>query len=288
LIEKSFTEYEAMMYQQALKFCWFEMDSLRKQYQDMVSSMENMHPDCIKRFIEVQSIILSPICPHYSEFLWRMVKELDYEVSAVKTFGHVAKTTWPKVSAPFDKVLARKYEVLQSDMRGFRLGKEQVMAEKTKKNKEFAGKITGAVAYVAKEYKPWQQVILAYLKTVPLNATKTGPADPKGWSKGLRDSAEFKAFAKDEVKKAMPFAAYIINDEMSSRGMDALDLQLPFDEAGMLDERIDLIKKQLNIEDFKIVIADQAGANKDARDSSEKITMAQPAKPSIVFFFDTD
>jgi leucyl-tRNA synthetase len=276
------------MYQSALKYCWFEMDSLRKQYQDMVGSMEAMHPDCVKRFIEVQSIILSPITPHYAEFLWRMVKELDYETTQLKTFGHVAKTLWPRVSAPFDKVLARKYEVLQSDMRSFRLAKEQVMAEKTKKNKEFTGKITGATVYVAKEYKPWQQVILAYLKTVELNDTKTGPKDPKGWSKGLRDSAEFKAFAKDEVKKAMPFAAYIINEEMSSRGVDALALELPFNEAGMLEERSNLIKRQLNVEDFKIAIADQAGANKDARDSSEKITMAQPAKPSIVFFFDTD
>ena len=87
-----------------------------------------------------------------------------------------------------------------------------------------------AVIYIAKEYKPWQQAILNYCKTVPLNDTQTGPADPKGWVKELRGEDFFKTFTKDENKKAMPFAAFVMNDEMAARGTEALDLQLSFDE----------------------------------------------------------
>lgn len=32
-----------------------------------------MHKDLILRFIEVQAIILSPICPHFAEKVWKLL-----------------------------------------------------------------------------------------------------------------------------------------------------------------------------------------------------------------------
>jgi len=280
LIDESYKKYEIMMYHDALKYSWFEMENLRKSYEDLTGGV--MHPDCLRRYIKVQSVILSPICPHFSEHLWRNVNEL-YETSASGTFGHVARTAWPTPSAPFDPVLKRKYEVLLKDMRSFRIAQEAVITGKKKKDKSFAGKATAAVVYVAKEYKPWQTVILNYLREkVELNETKTGPKDPKGWSKGLRELEEVKAFDKNVQKQYMKFAAFVAGEEMGARGVDALQLELPFDELAMLTERLDLLKKQLGISD---IVIRNAADGKEARDETESFEQAEPAKPAIQFFF---
>merc|ERR1712130_1078020 len=129
---------------------------------------------------------------------------------------------WPFPTAEFDKVLHRKFEVLEKDF-------------------DFSTMISKAVIYVAKDYKEWQKAILTFCQSVPLNDEQTGPADPKGWAGELRNSEAFKSLSKDDAKKAVPFASFMMRDEMSVRGPSALDLQLPFDELEMLKARAEVI-----------------------------------------------
>ena len=124
------------------------------------------------------------------------------------------------------------------------------------------------------------QAILSYCQTVPLNAEQTGPADPKGWVAGFRDSEAYKSFSKEEQKKAMPFASFMVRDEVSIRGPSALDLELPFDEAEMLAQRVDLIKFQLQLKEVEIR---DAVAGKAEGDDTAKADQAQPAKPTMAF-----
>ena len=74
-----------------------------------------------------------------------------------------------------------------------------------------------------------------------------GPKDPKGWQGGLQKSDFAKALPKNEAKGLMPFASFMVRDEMAIRGAEALELQLPFDELEMLSQRVDLIKSQLKV-----------------------------------------
>lgn len=32
-----------------------------------------MRKDLVMRFIEVQAILLAPICPHWSEYVWKLI-----------------------------------------------------------------------------------------------------------------------------------------------------------------------------------------------------------------------
>ena len=118
--------------------------------------------------------------------------------------------------------------------------------------------------------KPWQVNILNYCKTIELNETQTGPKDPKGWIKGMREQEFFKGLTKEENKKAMPFAAFMMNDEMSIRGPEALALELPFDEKDMLEARLDLIQYQLGIKDIVLRHASE-GAHEEAHGMLEVV-----------------
>eukprot|EP00392_Amoebophrya_sp_AT5.2_P008070 g8089.t1 len=133
---------------------------------------------------------------------------------------------------------------------------------------------------VALEYKCWQKAILEYCQTVPLNEAGTGPRDPKTWVTGLRNAEFYQNFSKDEMKKAIPFASFMMKDEMAIRGKEALETELPFNEQEMLAEKVGLIQKQLGVGEIVFrFVAD----GKIEGDNSDKINNAQPAKPAICF-----
>ena len=119
LITKSFAAYENCVYMDVLKYAWFGMETLRKQYCNW--SKDDWHPECIQRFLRVQVLLLSPICPHICEHIWTAVLKEEVEF---------ASAAWPQESAPFDTVLARQFAVLEKDLREFRLAKEQVIKER--------------------------------------------------------------------------------------------------------------------------------------------------------------
>lgn len=57
-----------------------------------------MHADLVRKYIELQTILLSPICSHLCEHIWR--KLLKHKES-------IFKGTWPsKVEAVDQKILA--------------------------------------------------------------------------------------------------------------------------------------------------------------------------------------
>ena len=71
--------YDNMMFKEALKSGFFELQSARDRYRE-VSASESLHSGLIMRFIQVQLILLSPICPHICEHIWTTV------------LGHVIRT----------------------------------------------------------------------------------------------------------------------------------------------------------------------------------------------------
>eukprot|EP00392_Amoebophrya_sp_AT5.2_P008071 g8090.t1 len=151
LVEKSFKAYEDMRFKDALKYCWYEMENLRKTYCNLTD--DDVHPGSIVKFLEVQALILSPIAPHFCENLWsRLLRKRE----------PLTKAKWPFPVEKFDKLLHRKFEVLEKDLRDFRMAKVNLQNEKKKKQKDwdFDAVVKKACVYVALEYKPWQKAIL--------------------------------------------------------------------------------------------------------------------------------
>ncbi len=47
----------------------------RDKYREL--SMEGMHHDLVFRFIEVQTIMLAPVCPHLCEHIWELLGKVS-------------------------------------------------------------------------------------------------------------------------------------------------------------------------------------------------------------------
>ena len=69
-INKSKENYENMLYREVVKSSFFAFQAARDRYREMTT--EGMHWDLIFRFIEVQVLLLAPICPHICEFIWKL------------------------------------------------------------------------------------------------------------------------------------------------------------------------------------------------------------------------
>ena len=69
-----------------------------------------MHIDLIMRFIETQTLILSPICPHICEYIWGTLLGKEKLIVC---------SDWPKVQ-PIDEVLLRSFDYLVDATHDFR------------------------------------------------------------------------------------------------------------------------------------------------------------------------
>ncbi|CAL1168475.1 unnamed protein product [Cladocopium goreaui] len=261
-LENAHTAYRKMLFTDALRCVWYDLENLRSQYSILTNG--DVHAEVVERLLESQTITLSPIAPHFCENLWRNVLKKD---------TLVVKQRWPE-SKEIDAFLARQYALIQGSLRSFRLQLEKFKSPK-KKSKEVPPKPTHAIIFVAKNYKPWQMEVLKVLQGIELNEDNE-PME-KNFMGQLREAESIKAFPKQTMKQAMPFASFVMSKEVKARGAEALELELPFDEAAMLRDLSDVIKSQLGVQELQIVSSTEEVGFDLQRDA------ATPAKPQIVF-----
>lgn len=60
--------YDEMKYKQALKFGFFELQSIKEDY--FIAKSGKLNPYILMRFLEAQLLIMAPITPHFSQFCW--------------------------------------------------------------------------------------------------------------------------------------------------------------------------------------------------------------------------
>src|SRR5277367_3276304 len=76
LIAQTIAHYDATNYKSALKTGLFDYQNARNWYRDVTGG--DMHRDLVLRFIETQTLLLAPIAPHWSEYIWREVLKKVY------------------------------------------------------------------------------------------------------------------------------------------------------------------------------------------------------------------
>jgi leucyl-tRNA synthetase len=86
-----------MLYREVVKSAFFEFQAARDRYREM--SMEGMHRDLVFRFIEVQVLLLAPICPHICEHIWKLL-------------GHVSSFEYVRVCRAFSLAHSLKAHLL--------------------------------------------------------------------------------------------------------------------------------------------------------------------------------
>ncbi|XP_060942051.1 leucine--tRNA ligase, cytoplasmic [Limanda limanda] len=239
-ILKTDQHYDRMMYKEALKSGFFEFQAAKDKYREL--AIEGMHRDLVFQFIERQTLLLAPICPHLCEYTWGLLGKT----------GSLMKASWP-VAGPVDEILIRSSQYLMETAHDLRLRfKAYMVPPKSKKgDTKPPAKPSHCNIYVAKSYPPWQHSALSLLGKHYKSNNGVLP-DNKVIATELGALPELKKY----MKKAMPFVA-MIKENLEKNGSRVLDLELEFDERAVLMENLVYLTNSLELEKIDILFASE-------------------------------
>nr|GMC75352.1 leucine--tRNA ligase, cytoplasmic-like [Ipomoea batatas] len=240
--EKNYGEY---MFREALKTGFYDLQAARDEYRLSCGS-GGMNRDLLWKFMDVQTRLIAPICPHYAEYVWKELLKKD---------GYCIKSGWPKAEAP-NLTLKKANKYLQDSIVSMRklLQKQVSGSKKGNINVNAQNKPTVGLIYVNEQYDGWKMECLNILRRKFDMASRTFSPDKEILSE-LQQSAIAKEGNFKQIQKlCMPFLRFK-KDEVMAVGIQALDLRLPFGEIEVLETNSDLIKRQLGLERLEILSA---------------------------------
>ena len=173
--------------------------------------------------------------------------------------GLAVQAPWP-VAEEEDKILTRQAQFLRATLKKTR-------SQVGKAKKAFAK----ASVVVADSYPQWKVDTLTWMQD-QYDESITG-SFPATFMKDLKAWAGANVSDKKQMKFTMQFAAFMKN-EVAEVGKVALDVQLPFDQASILNESLQYLKSQLNLENLDVVKVDAAEGIPDR--VAEQVTPGSP------------
>ncbi|CAN6981185.1 unnamed protein product, partial [Brassica rapa subsp. trilocularis] len=272
--------YKDCLFREALKNGFYDLQAARDEYR-LSCGIGGMNHDLVLTFMDVQTRLIEPICPHYAEYVWRKL---------LKKEGCVVTAGWPASNEP-DLVLKGANKYLQDSIVLMRklLQKQLLGSKKAAKKAQVTAvaeeKLKGLV-YVNEQFDGWRAHCLNILQSKFDQQTRSFAPDAEILAE-LREVLQKEGQAenfKQIQKLCMPFLKFK-KDEAIAIGGQALNLKLPFGEMEVLQSNMDLIKRQLGLEEVEIYSAsdpnDVAKAGPHA--SLLKQNPPSPGSPTAIF-----
>ncbi|KAK8634180.1 hypothetical protein V6N13_015008 [Hibiscus sabdariffa] len=276
MTEKNYRDY---MFREALKTGFYDLQTARDEYRFSCGS-GGMNCDLVWRFMDVQTRLITPFCPHYAEFVWRELLKKD---------GFVVKAGWPTADSPDLKLKSANKYLQDSIVLMRKLLNKQILGSK-KPNKKGApvtqlseDKLKGLI-FVNEQFDGWQAECLQILQSKFDSHTKTFASDGE-IMKALQESTVGQAADFRRIQKlCMPFLRFK-KDEAIKIGAQALDLKLPFGEIEVLRENLDLIKRQLGLQEVEVLSFTDPDADEKAGSLASLLRQNSPSpgNPTAIF-----
>lgn len=76
-INQTDDNYNKMLFKEALKTGFFELQAARDKYRELCSE-GGMHAELVTLYIEIQAKLMSPICPHVAEYVWELLGNVRF------------------------------------------------------------------------------------------------------------------------------------------------------------------------------------------------------------------
>lgn len=266
--------YEKMLYKDVLKYGFFELQTARDNYRELCSEFEQMNLRLIKRFIEVQAILLAPICPHICDYVFQLLHPNKTIMNA----------KWP-IAGKIDQSLIDSCNYLMETAHDFRLRLKSYTSQ------QISGKSKGAVSqtpltpthatiFVARSYPSWQTFVINELKKLFLANNRSLP-DNKQLATHFKDRKEID---KKYQKKLMPFVIHLKELLNESGDATSIDQHLSFDEYQVLQFNQEYLRRSLNVEQIDIHFTDD---NRIDTTTLNNLDDVLPGKPLIHFRHET-
>lgn len=279
LVAETREHYENTMYKSAVKSGFYDLQLARDSYREQCRAAGiGMHADLVRRFIELQALLITPICPHWAEYVWLEILQKD---------SSIQNALYPTVSSP-DPVLVAIRDYVKNTTSNISQTESRQM-KKMAKGKQTAFDPTKSkklTVFVAEKYPEWQQ---RYRDTFQRHFETEGNSDLKGVATQID---------KKEMKKAMPVLQSLKKrlDAGENPGR-VFEKQLPFKEVDVLREMVPGLRstvRKLEIvevirlrDDGKGEVAFSAGIQGDASREGEVVdgfgSDVTPGSPASAF-----
>lgn len=265
LAEKTKDAYSNFIYRDALKNCFFDYITARRNYVQMCQG--DLDYEALRMYHETFCRIANPIVPHISEYIWS---------SVLKAEGSLVSERWP-VLPPVDWALHRQAKLLYKNLEEFRKSKEKSLATmRKKKGDKDLQDFKGAVIYVAKKYPELNQKVLEALKEADVLETTISE---KEIIKNLSSSDLVKNASPADKKAILAFASFQLK-EVALVGASALLLELPYCELEFLRSLESFIKQSLEVKELHILPHMETHEN----DNTTIRQSAFPGRPSVFYY----
>ena len=274
--------YSNYMFREALKTGFYDLQAARDEYR-LSCGASGFNRDLVRRFMDVQTRLLAPICPHYTEFIWREILKKD---------GFVVKAGWPTADAP-DLTLKSANKYLQDSIVLIRKLLQKQLSGSKKGNKKGTPvavpteiKFT-CLVYVNEQFDGWKAECLNILQNSFNEDSRTFAPDSEIMAALQQSSVGQSSDFKRTQKLCMPFLRFK-KDEAIALGAQALNLRLPFGEIEVLRENLDSIKRQIGSKEVvDVEILSAADADSLAKAGSHASLLRDnppsPGSPTAVF-----
>ncbi|CAF2869881.1 unnamed protein product [Rotaria sp. Silwood2] len=262
--------YEKMLYKDVLKYGFFQLQIARDNYRELCSESEQMNLHLIKWFIEIQAILLSPICPHICDYVYQFLHPGTTIMNA----------KWP-TAGKVDQSLIHSCHYLMNTSHDFRIRlKSHITQQTSAKSKGAKTQPTHATIFVTRSYPSWQIFVINELKQLFLLNNQSLP-DSKQLAVHFKDRPEID---KKYQKKLMPFVIYLKDLFEKSGDITSLDRHLLFDEYQILQFNQGYLQRSLNLEKIDIRLTDGNDIDTTTLSNLDDIL---PGKPLVYFRLET-
>uniref|UniRef100_A0A0D9WE92 leucine--tRNA ligase n=1 Tax=Leersia perrieri TaxID=77586 RepID=A0A0D9WE92_9ORYZ len=272
--------YDAFMFRDALKTGFYDLQAARDEYR-FSCGIGGMNRELLWRFMDVQTRLITPICPHYAEHVWQKI---------LKKEGFVVRAGWPIADDP-DSTLRMANKYLQFCMVLMRksLHKQESCHKDAKKGAAASttlvkNKLSVGLIYVNEHYDGWKEQCLRVLRDKFDGKTRSFAPDEDIIDALVNCSFGQEQNVKQVQKLCMPFIKFK-KDEAQNIGFQALEPKLPFGEMEILEENKEQIKRQLGLDHIEILSSsDEAAASRAGSYASVlRKNPPSPGNPIAIF-----
>ncbi|PAV80153.1 hypothetical protein WR25_19942 [Diploscapter pachys] len=251
--------YEGTNYKDALKLGFYDYQNTLTMYREMCGGLDsNLHEQLVFRFLETQALILSPICPHVTEQIWKLIGKEGFIVNAL----------WPSGTDDVDVVLLKQGEFIRETVWTFRQELKKYMFPK---KRDPLPQPTEGLIWIAKEYPMWQKIVLQNLETLAKENNGQFP-DNSVIAKTLGKEEALKKFSK----KTMPFVV-VVKEEFARKGMAALKVACEYDQVEILNINKEYLLNSLDLDYIIMKFTDEPDTPQALQDT------IVPGRPHITF-----
>lgn len=220
----------------------YDFTSARDFYREATTAGGvGMHKDLVRKYVEYQAILLSPVAPHWSDYIWSEVLNKP---------DTIQNALWPKVPEPLAQLtVARDY--VRATSSAITSAEGAQLKKKSKgKTVAFDPKLPKKLTiFAAASFPEWQDQCIELVREEFEKSKLVDDKDLIARVKKMRDP-----------KKAMPFVQNLKRSLQSGKPPSSVfDRTLPFDELKVLEDMVVGLKKTTGCEDIEVILAKDGG-----------------------------